>query len=512
MSQLTNDGWQRATMNRGAVAAGNADAVDAAIEILEDGGNAIDAAVTAAFAMGTVEPLDSGVGAAGFMTLHAAATGTTTCVDFMGVAPTRARYELYSSVSPQEGYQIHVRGRENQLGHRAVAVPGAARGLAMANEAHGRLPLGRLLEPSIRLAREGYTVAPKAALRMSRTSAMLDQTAECRRVLKKPDGSVYEAGDRMSNPDYAATLECIAEEGAEAVYTGSIAQAILADMKAHDGFLSSDDLANYRALWRQPASGKWRDLDVATMSPPSAGALVFAGLAALDSSNVPADERRYEALARAMLGMFEKRAAVMGDPGFVPVDLSSLGLKSGESTETTSLAAMDADGNAACITYSNNNHSGVVVPGTGILLNNSMQLFNPWPNNPNEVLGGKRPVSSMMPTILFRDGRPVMTIGASGATRIPSAVMQVMFNTLALGMGLEDAVRVPRVHAEMETLLSDEDLGDTATALGEKLGLRHVVMAGRDPSMGVVQSISVGDDGSATAVGDPRAGAQGRVV
>ncbi|MEQ8814266.1 MAG: gamma-glutamyltransferase [Thalassobaculum sp.] len=503
-------GWERAAMTRGAVACGNADASQAGVEILEAGGNAIDAAIACAFAMGVVEPLDSGLGAGGFMTLHHAASGTTTCLDFMGTAPAAARYELYQAVEPAGDYAIKVKGRYNEHGHRSVAVPGAAAGLCEAMERFGTLPRRIVLAPSIRLASEGFTVAAKAALRMARTADLLDLTDECRRVLKKPDGSLFQAGDRMAMPDYGRSLAAIAEHGPAAFYSGALAAGILADMAAHDGFLAAADLAGYRVVERAPATGAYNGRRIASMSPPSSGGLVAAGLAALERQGV-ADtaEGRAEALARAMLAMFESRRTGLGDPAFVkPAPIPTRG----ESTETTSLCAMDAAGNAACITYSNNNHSGVVVPGTGILLNNQMRLFHAWEGSPNSVAPGKRPASSMMPTLLFDGDRPAMAIGASGSTRIVTALMQIVFHHLGRGVPLEQAVREPRLHAEEDTLMADADYRGIAEPLAARLGLNFVVSPGRDPMMASCQTIAVEADGTATAVGDPRARAQGRVV
>ena len=355
----------------GAAACGNADASRAALDILEAGGNAIDAAVAAAYVMGTVEPLDSGIGAAGFMILHDATSGKTDAVDFLGVAPMAAHYELYPSMNADNAYIIRVKGRENERGHRSVAVPGTVRGLGDAQEKFGKLALADVLEPAIKLAEGGFRVGHKAALRMARTEGLLNLTEATRKVLLKPDGSLYRAGEKMANPEYGQSLRMIAKEGPDCFYKGALAGLLLAEMEAHDGFLDRADLERYEAIWRAPVTARFKGHDVATMPPPSSGGLVFAGLAALERKSVM-DGAHYDLLAGAMLEMFRKRAACYGDPAFVSVSAA-------ESTETTSLAVIDINGNAACITYSNNNHSGIVLPGTGILLNNQMMLFSPWP-------------------------------------------------------------------------------------------------------------------------------------
>lgn len=499
-------GWERAAMTKGAVACGNTDAAEAGVEILRAGGNAIDAVVATAFAMGVVEPLDSGLGAGGFMTLHHAESNTTTTLDFMGAAPASAQYELYQAVDPFGDYTIKVKGQANEIGHRSIAVPGAAAGLCRALEDYGTLPRATVMTPAIRLGREGFTVARKAALRLARTEVTLDTTPAAAAMLKKPDGSLYAAGDRMVMTDYAGSLEWIARDGPRALYEGDLAEAIADEMRAGGGFLTLEDLASYRVVRRKPATGTYRGRRIATMGPPSTGGLVAAGLAALENVAVPEDmPGRAEALVRAMLTMFETRRRGLGDPGFVPVS-------GGESNETTSLCAIDVAGNAACITFSNNNHSGVVVPGTGILLNNQMRLFHAWEGSANSVAGGKRPASSMMPSLVFDGGRVALAIGASGATRIVTAILQILYHHLGRGLPLEQAVREPRLHAEEDTLMSDEDARPIAESLAERLALSYREVPGRDPMMAVCQSIGVAADGSVTAVGDPRARAQGRVV
>lgn len=502
-------GFERAKMKLGAVACGNPDAAEAGVEILERGGNAIDAVIATAFAMGVVEPLDSGLGAGGFMTVHHARTKTTTTFDFMGTAPVTAKYELYQAVNPLGDYTILVKDRANEIGHRSVAVPGAAAGLCRALDTFGRMPLKSVIAPAIRIAHDGFTVAPKAALRMSRSKDMLSYMPATAAMLLKPGGSLYEAGDRMDMSDYGDSLELISEEGPRVFYEGELGAKVVAEMEAHGGFLTADDLASYHVVRRAPAGGLYRGRRIATMCPPSTGFMVAKGLAALDAAGVPEDAHgRTKALAEAMLAMFNARRRGLGDPAFVPSPIAP----GSESTETTSLCAMDAIGNAACITFSNNNHSAVVVPGTGILLNNQMRLFHAWDGSANSVVGGKRPASSMMPTLLFEDGRAAMAIGASGATRIVTALMQILFHHLGRDVPLEKAVREARVHAEEDQMMCDPDIADTARAVAGELGLTLTVNALRDPMMAVCQTIAVDADGMAVAVGDPRARAQGRVV
>ncbi len=503
--------WQTAPLKRGAIAAGNPDATAAGLTVLEAGGNAIDAIIAAAFAMGVVEPLDSGLGAGGFMTIHDAASGETTSLDFLGVAPVSARYTLYQQAVPRAGYGIFVKGRDNERGHRSVAVPGTARGFVAAHARFGRMPWREVMEPAIRLAVDGFTVSKKSALRMSRSEALMRLGPEIIRVHTK-DGALYVEGDAATNPDYGESLRQVAEEGDRPFYEGAIAKAIVADMAANHGFLVADDLLNYRAIWRKPAHGRFDGLDVFTVPPPSSGMLVTHGLEVLEASGPAAIEgQHWEPLARAMLEMFRLRSLALGDPGFVPDPRDAIA-SARESSETTSLSAIDAEGNGVSITFSNNNHSGIVTPVTGILLNNQMTLFVPWEGSPNSVAGGKRPTSSMMPTLALENGRVVLALGASGSTRIPTGLMQVLFNHRVLKKPLQEAVDTVRLHAEVESLYSDAELATVAEPLAEKLGLTFTPLEGRDTSMAVCQAIGLAPDGTATAVGDPRARACGRVI
>ena len=498
-------GFERKPMTKGAIACGNPDAAEAGVEMLERGGNAIDAVIATAFAMGVVEPLDSGLGAGGFMTVHHESSRTTTTLDFIGSAPAAARYELYQAVDPLGDYTIKVKDRANEIGHRSVAVPGAAAGLCRAQEDFGSLPLTSVMAPAIKLARDGFQVAPKAALRMARTADSLAHTPAAAAMLLKPDGALYQAGDPMRMTDYADSLEQVADQGPRALYEGGLARRIADEMAAGGGFMTADDLASYRAIRRAPATGAYAGRRIATVGPPSTGFMVAGGLAALERAGVPdAPLDRARALARAMLATFTARRQGLGDPGFVPPPT--------ESAETTSLCSLDAAGNAACITFSNNNHSGVVVPGTGILLNNQMRLFHAWEGSANSIQGGKRPASSMMPTLLFDGPRAAMAIGASGATRIVTALMQILFHHLGRGLPLEAAVREPRLHAEEDVLMCDPDIVEVAETVAGELGLRLTAQQQRDPMMAVCQTIAVDADGTAVAVGDPRARAQGRVV
>ena len=275
---------------------------------------------------------------------------------------------------------------------------------------------------------------------MARTTHILNTTTACRELYLKENNTAPVEGDWIKNRDYASTLREIQKNGAQSFYSGDISNAIIKEIRDNDGFLSDGDLKNYTALWRSPARFNFQGLDVLTPPAPSSGTLMFAGLKSLPSQKNEQDS--HELLANAMLKMFSTRRRGFGDPKFNMLENVI------ESTETISLCTINAAGNAACLTYSNNNHSGVVIPRTGILMNNSMALFSPWPNNPNEIFGGKRPISSMMPTLLLRDGKVVMTIGASGSTRIPTSLMQVLYRLNIEWKSLFQTITEPKFHAK----------------------------------------------------------------
>ncbi|MDF2097456.1 gamma-glutamyltransferase family protein [Aquibaculum arenosum] len=506
----------RGAMRRGAVATANPDGARAGLEVLEAGGNAIDAAVAAAFAMGVVEPLDNGIGASGFALVHSASEGRTVAVDFLGTAPKAAQFELTPAFTGfMTGYHLLVRDRANEIGHRSVAVPGAVRGLAHLVERFGSLPFRDVVEPAARLAEAGFTMDRYLAERIATTRDYIERYPETARLFLDAEGNPLPAGAKLRLTDLAGSLRRLQEAGPDDLYEGDLAAAILAEIQRGGGFMTAEDLAAFRPVERQPVTGRYLDYEVATMPPPSSGAFVLAGLAHLQRG---AAKDHHLALGTAMQRMFALRASTLGDPAQTPVDLSSLGidnesLRLREPPQTTSLSTMDAAGNAVTITYSNMNHSGVVVPGTGIVLNNQLLLFNPWPGTPNSLSGGRKPVSSMMPTLLFdAAGQAAVAIGGSGSTRIPTSLMQVLYHRFVRGLPLAEALTEPRLHAEGTQVTADAELAEVAEQVAAELGCSLELLPGRDSKLGIVQCISRDADGSVEAIGDPRADGQGLVL
>ena len=507
---------QATVMQRGAVATANPDGAKAAAEVLEAGGNAIDAAVAAAFAMGVVEPLDNGIGASGFALVHSVEEDRTLAIDFLGTAPRAAHFELMPAYRGfMTGYHLLVRDQANEIGHRSVAVPGAVRGLAHLLARFGSMPFREVLEPSVRLAEEGFSVDRYLAVRIATTLDYIERFPETARTFLDAKGRPLEAGNRLRMPDLGASLRRLQEAGPDDLYEGELAEAILAEIRRGGGFMTAEDLAGFQPLERRPVTGRCLDYEVATMPPPSSGAFVLAGLAGLQGGD---GGKHYLRLGTAMQEMFALRASTLADPAFEKVDLTPLGidnesLRLREPPQTTSLSTMDAAGNAVTITYSNMNHSGVVVPGTGIVLNNQLLLFNPWSGTPNSVAAGKKPVSSMMPTLLFDTrGQVAVAIGASGSTRIPTSLMQVLYHRFVRGLPLAVALTEPRLHVEGGQITADAELEEEARKVAERLDCSLQLLPGRNSELGVVQCVGRTPDGSAEAMGDPRADGLGIVL
>ena len=446
---------------RGMVAAEHPRGAAVGAAVLARGGNAVDAAVATAFAMTVVEPFMSTIAGSGTMLVHLARRGETACVDFNGCAPRRAdesTYRLAGGVAQEALFAWpRVEGDANVAGHRSVAVPGSVAGLTTALERWGTMTLADALAPAIALARDGFVVDWYLALNHAKFIEELGVYPETARVYLRNGRSVYrppsmQPGDTVRYPDLARSLELIARQGPDAFYRGEIADAIHAEMARHDGLLRKDDLAAYQVRLAPALAGRYRDVDLA-LSPGSTG-----GVTALEVLNVleqfPAARsgfttveglhRRIEAIRRAFLDRFEH----LGDPAVVKAPWDRLASKeyarvvaaeirrgrgAGARSRpahvrdaddcTTHVSVVDRQRNMVSLTHTAVSLFGsrVVVPGTGILLNNGMIWFDPEPGKANSVAPGKRALVNMVPVLGFRRGRPAFTVGAPGGRGIVSA-------------------------------------------------------------------------------------------
>jgi gamma-glutamyltranspeptidase/glutathione hydrolase len=502
----------------GAVAAPSPHASRAAVEILDAGGNAVDAAVAAAFVQAVADPYHSGLGGGGFAVVFDARSKTARALDFRETAPKAASPDMYLD---DKGDVIP--GKSTDLGP-SMAVPGAVAGYLELLRAYGKLDPRVVLAPAVRLARRGIWVTPRYASRAEIRLDCLRKDPEAARIYLRPgEGGlpgVPGVGAVLPMPDLARTLEKISSRGEKAFYAGEVARAVVDSSRRAGGILSLEDLASYRPLWREPLEGSYRGHRLLTMPPPSAGGVaVVQTLAAL--------ERRFperlpyrapeaiHAFAEILRRVYAERNRYLGDPAFVEIDLAALtsGEHAGElaagvgpratpSTEvlpvpleehkqTSHISVVDRQGNAVALTTTINYYFGscVVAKGTGVLLNDEMDDFTAKPFVPNVyglVMGeanaiapGKRPASSMSPALVFQKGQPdriFLAVGSPGGSTIPTTVIQTISNVVDYGMDVGRAVAWGRIHHQYlpDELRVDPEGLEPATiqaleALGHKI-------------------------------------------
>src|SRR2546427_3873299 len=411
-------------------------ASDVGLEILEAGGNAVDAAVAVGFALAVTHPYAGNIGGGGFMLLRMA-TGEAVVVDYREEAPAAASRNMYLDAKGELAPEASI------VGARAVGVPGTVAGLALAEEKYGKLGLARALAPAIRLAEQGFPVSYALSQSLESAQPLLARFEESRRIFLR-DGKPYEPGEIFKQPELAHTLRLIAQGGPDVFYRGSVAQALVATMQKYGGLITLADLAEYQAKFRAPLEGHFRGFTVLTVPPPSSG-----GVALLEMLNVlgpldlgaPNSYQSIHLMAETMRRAYADRAAYLGDADFVSVPVAGLTsakhaaklraeileakaeapVRAGvpvaltESSQTTHFSVVDAEGNAVANTYTLNGGygSGVTVEGAGFLLNDEMDDFASKPGAPNmfglvqgeanAIQPRKRPLSSMTPTIVLRD-------------------------------------------------------------------------------------------------------------
>jgi gamma-glutamyltranspeptidase / glutathione hydrolase len=456
-------------------------ATDVGVATLKAGGNAIDAAVALGFALAVTYPYAGNLGGGGFLLVRMA-DGKSSFIDFREAAPAAASRNMYLDASGNLT-------QDSVLGWRAAGVPGTVRGLEMAHRKFGHTSWNQLLEPAVKLAHDGFTVSYAVSQQMEQAKSTLEQFPESKRIFLN-GGAGWQMGGHFSQPELARVLERIAKEGPRDFYEGETAKLIADAMSANGGLITLDDLKNYKAVERKPIIGKYKGLEIISSPPPSSGGIgllqmlgILEGTDYAKSGFGAAATIHYE--AEAMRRWYADRSELMGDPDFVKIPMRGLldpayiakqrasidpnhatpssDIHAGkfapnESSETTHFSIVDADGNAVSMTYTLNGGFGnkVTVPGAGFLLNNEMDDFAAKPGSENmfhfiqgeanAIQPGKRPVSSMTPTIVVREGKPYIVVGGPGGTRITSAVMQVILNVVDFGMNAQDAVDAPRLH------------------------------------------------------------------
>jgi gamma-glutamyltranspeptidase / glutathione hydrolase len=527
---------------KGMVASHNALSSEIAAEILANGGNAIDAGAALGFALAVTLPRAGNIGGGGFMLIHVAALDKTIAIDFRETAPAAASENMYFDENGNVESDASFR-----FSHKSSAVPGSVAGLAHIVENYGTMTLAEVLEPAIRLARDGIVVTYDLAEDLARSQRLKNNPASLKKFYK-PDGSNYEVGELFKQPDLAWTLSEIAGHGVDAFYKGSVAEKIVADMEAHNGLITMEDLANYRVVEREPVRGNYRGYDIAAMPAPSSGGThVIQMLNILE--NFPLAEMGPESAdalhitAEAMKFAYADRSKYLGDPDFVEIPTAAMinkdyardlaakismdraipsaeiapgNLAMYESDETTHYSVMDSEGNMVGNTYTLmfSFGSGVVIEGTGILMNNNMGNFTLRPDIPdafglmgsenNTIRPDRRPVSSMSPVFVSRDGKPFFITGTPGGSKIISANMQMVLNVLEYGMNIADAAVAPRIHHQWIPDVLEIESGispDTVSLLIERG--QNINFSQRSAGMGSMQSV-MWKDGLFYGYSDPR--------
>jgi len=470
--------------DHGMVASTSAIASQIGVDIMKRGGNAVDAAVAVAFALAVTWPEAGNIGGGGFMLIRSVG-GKTEVIDYRERAPLAATRDMYLGRDGKPVEELY------EIGYKSIAVPGTVAGLALAHKRHGRLSWRELVEPAQRLARGGFVVSDYLASRSSTKQVIerLSRFPESRRIFLR-DGRPYRAGERFRQPELAATLSRIARKGPREFYEGETARRILADLAANGGIITARDLQEYEPTIREPLRGSYRGYQILTMPPPSSGGIALLQiLNILENFDLKAlahnSAEEIHLLVETMRLAFADRAAHLGDTDFVRVPVTGLISKkyaadlsksiktdvvtpsiqirvadpfSYEPSSTTHFSIIDSEGNVVSNTYTLEDAfgSGVTVRGAGLLLNNQMGDFTAAPGKPNAygliqseanaIAPRKRPLSSMTPTIILKDGKVLLLIGSAGGPKIINTVLQIFLNIVEYGMDLQQAVDVPRIH------------------------------------------------------------------
>ena len=524
----------------GMVASQEARATRVGVEILKAGGNAVDAAVAVGFALAVTLPRAGNLGGGGFMMIHRAAGDETVALDYRETAPAAARSDMFLDPNGDPD-----RAASTRTG-KAVGVPGTVRGLAEAHSLYGsgRFTLADLIAPAEKLARDGIPVDSGLADSLPRAAGLLGRWPSSRKIFFAGERPL-ERGARLVQTDLADTLAAIAKSGPDAFHTGVIAARIAESVRAAGGVMTAEDLAAYRPVIREPVRGSYRGYAIASMPPPSSGGIhlieILNVLEGFDLARMGAGSAEaLHILAEAMKPAYADRATWLGDPARTQVPVEGLiakpyadtlragidpararpasEVKAGdplpfESDQTTHFSVVDGAGNAVSNTTTLNFSYGLglVAEGTGVLLNNEMDDFSAKPgainayglvgSRANAVAPGARPLSSMTPAFVFKDGRLVLVTGSPGGSRIISTVLQVIVNVLDFRMNLAEAVAAPRIHHQWQpdVLMAEEGLSPDTLALLRARG--HRVKVGT--TSGSANSIQAAD-GLLAGAADPR--------
>jgi gamma-glutamyltranspeptidase/glutathione hydrolase len=458
-------------------------AADVGAAILAKGGNAFDAAVATAFSQMVNDPFMCGIGGMGTLHYYRADEGRSGMVDFYNRAGSNVRADMWEKDcrgrTEISGYSLFDDYR-SEIGYTSIMTPGSPAGFGVFHERHCSLSWDELLAPAIAQAEEGIVVTPHFAGVWTRYwqpgipdgYTRLTKTAECARVYLHPENRFYEVGEVMRLPDYARTLERIARGGWREFHHGALGDEIAADLEANGAYVTRADIAGFEPEFGAPLEGSYRGYTVRSNPPPGSGATLIEMLQILEHFDLGqldhSSARHLDLVARAMAAAHVDRNEYLGDPRFADVPTAMLISKEraaywaekiergefpGDENQappscTTHLCTMDSHGNAVTLTHTLGTASGVVTPGLGFNYNNSMKLFDPIPGRKNSIAAGKARTTGMVPTMLLKDGKPVLIAGAPGGSVIISATLQAILNVIDFGMSPVEAVTVPRIHCE----------------------------------------------------------------
>lgn len=517
--------------SNGMVASAHPLASKVGVEVLEKGGNAVDAAVAVGFALGVLEPNASGIGGGGFMMVRSAETGETTFIDFREMLPADASIEKYSI--DENGKVLYM---ENVIGPKSAAVPGEVAGLLYALENYGSLDRVDIMAPAIQFAQEGFVVSETlSGIAQGKFDLILGNDAASK--VFTTDGLPLMAGDQLVQADLAKTLKKISSEGADGFYKGEIAGQIINEVQSLGGYMTLEDLENYSVKLRTPVKGTYRDYEIISAPPSSSGGThVIELLNIMENFDVaswqPESAQSIHMWAEAMKLVYDDRNTFMGDTDFISVPLEGLQSKDYakeraglidpeqasedlegtdpwkyESGSTTHYSIIDKAGNMVAVTKTINHFfgSGIVVPGTGILLNDEIADFSFDPESPNFIEGGKRPLSSMSPTLIMKDNKSYATIGTPGGKRIISTMAWVISRMIDYDMTVQEAIVAPRISQYEEGALKLEGsiTQEVANQLVE-MGHEVVLKKENDLYFGGVQGVVILENGTLHGGADPR--------
>ncbi|ABI72176.1 gamma-glutamyltransferase [Shewanella frigidimarina] len=512
------------------------------VEILKQGGNAVDAAVAVAYALAVTLPRAGNIGGGGFMLVHLAEQNKTIAIDYRETAPAKAHKDIFLD---EQGNAVDKLSREHGL---AVGVPGTVMGMELALKQYGTMKMAQVIKPAIKLAKDGILVTSDLSNSLAGLKSRITQWPSSAEIFYHANGSNYQVNELLKQPELAQSLSLIAQKGSKGFYQGETAKKIVSAVQNAGGIMSLTDLANYKVIEREPVRGNYRGYEVVSMPPPSSG-----GIHIIEMLNVleqfPIDKLGHNTantlhlMAETMKYAYADRSEYLGDPDFVNVPVKQLtskeyakeiaskiainkttpssevkpgNLAPYESDQTTHFSVIDKWGNAVANTYTLNFSygSGLVAKGTGILLNNEMDDFSAKPGTPNgygliggdanAVEGNKRPLSSMSPTMVMKDGKPFIVTGSPGGSRIINITLQMIMNVIDHNLNIAEATAAARMHHQWlpDFIWVEHTLNRDTISLLEAKGHKVKVQE----SIGSTQSIMMTEQGLFGASDPRRAG------